>query len=529
METGAAAGSGAAGQYSEELGGPRMAGQMAGAVIPSLATASARLAAHEFTQLQETVAGYARIGVDPSLGLATKSTLLQGAENFLSLLPTSSGFIRRSATRMQRQFQARTERIIASLTRSPGGMLASPERAGRLINSGLRDGYLGRFHAVSRNLYDQADGLIRPGWYSIRNTQEAFREMLNRLPDAPNLNQLPMFQNPQMRDVFEAIGQDSTQNGRLTFETIRGLRSEIGAVISNPDLLPDVNTASLKRLYGALSDDILDAAHLNARNVPGNERAVLAVTRANNFYRAGLDRLEDTLKTVWSKVEGLGYTPEAIYKSAISEAAEGPTILRSLRKSLTDREWRVVSASMLRRLGKVAGKEQAFAGQTFSADTFLTNWNNLSTAARRELFDRPGWEAYTGDINAIASNMTEIRAAREVLVQQTSDASRQATLFTIGGAATAVLSGNTTAMAITGAMAFATSGSAALLSNPNFVHWLARTQRMPLERLPGHIARLSKEDFDDPAVTAAVADFVGLFRGATGISEMQREAEQKAP
>jgi hypothetical protein len=521
METGAAVTAGAGGQYSEELGGPRLAGQMTGAIAPTLATASARFAAGNWTQLPETMAGYTRIGVEPSLGLATRSRVLLGTENFLSLLPTSSGGIRRAAIRMQRQFQQTSERLVANLTRSPQGAIATAERAGRIIDTGLREGFLGRFRAVRDGLYATSDNLIRTDRYSIQNTATTLGELLERIPDAPALNEL--FQNPRIRDVAGAVAEDAV-DGRLSYAAIRGIRTEIGTLIADPDLLADVPRAELRRLYASLSEDMTNAARQNGPD------ALRAMQRATRFNRAAMDRMDDTLRHVWTKVEGQGFTPETIYQAAISQAAEGPTLLRALRKSLTVDEWRVVSGTVLRRLGRETPAGQDMLGTVFSTEAFLNNWNGISAEARRELFNRPGWETYTQDIDQLARSAEGIRAARDVFVQKTDEATKQAALYTVGGAGAAVLSGNVTAIQITAGLASLTAGSAYLLTSPRFVHWLARAQRLPVERLPGHIARLGKEDFNDPAVASAVSEFLGFFEGVSGkVSPAQQEAEQKAP
>jgi hypothetical protein len=91
-----------------------------------------------------------------------------------------------------------------------------------------------------------------------------------------------------------------------------------------------------------MSDDLTAAV-----KATGNAKAAEAVTRANNFYREGMQKVED-LERVINRNGG----PEAVYKAMFANAREGGTTLRLVMDSLDGAQQKDLAAATLRRLGR---------------------------------------------------------------------------------------------------------------------------------------------------------------------------------
>jgi hypothetical protein len=222
----------------------------------------------------------------------------------------------------------------------------------------------------------------------------------------------------------------------------------------------------MKALYGALSEDLGGA-------VKGNPKAESAWSRANNYTKAGMRRIE-SIESVIDKSGG----PEAIFKAATANTKEGATTLRSVMQSLDDEGRKMVSATVLRRLGIAKAGVQGELGDQFSTESFLTNWNLLSKEAKATLFDRYGPQ-FRSDVDQIAKFTSNLREGSQVFKNPSGTAQATGQAATVGALAASIVTGNFGAAgAILGGVG-AANLSARLLTNPRFVRWLAQTTKVP--------------------------------------------------
>ena len=305
-----------------------------------------------------------------------------------------------------------------------------------------------------------------------------------------------MLANPKLGQIGQALGEDiAGSGGALPYQAAKALRTRVGEMIANAGIVSDVPRAELKQLYGALSQDIRAQASTNPK-------ALAAANRAENYYRAGLDRIEK----VESVVNRAGGT-EKVFQAATSGTREGATTLRAVMQSLKPEESKILTSTVVRRLGRANPGAQNDVGDAFSTETFLTNWNGLSKEAKSTLFDRMG-PGFREDMDNIARVASNLRSGSKVYANpsKTSDATIQAA--TVGSAVTSLLMGSPGgAAAVGGAVASANLGSR-LMTNPTFVRWLGRNTNRPVGALNGQIGVLANMGKDDPDV----AEFVSQFR-----------------
>jgi hypothetical protein len=289
---------------------------------------------------------------------------------------------------------------------------------------------------------------------------------------------------PKVGQIREALDKDAAASGALPWDAVKKLRSMIGEKISNAGLNPDISKKELQTLYAALSNDLRDAAY---KAGPQAERAF---DRANSFSAAGYNRIDTFLDRVSGKD-----TMEKIFNAATnpSELKEGASTINAVMRSLQPAERDVVKSSFIRRMGHATPGAQDAGGEIFSARTFLTNWNKISPEAKRTMF---AGGKITEDLSAVVKAADMLDKASKVFANPSGTAQATAQQALGGGVAIALATGHVgTAGALLAAPVMANL-NARLMTNPNFVAWLARSTKMPASALPSALNALSQIRLD---------------------------------
>lgn len=502
----AATGSGAAASVREGGGTPgqQTAAGLIGGFFPGAAlytgAAATRGAFRGGEQGRQTmvrsIADFQAAGATPSAGQATGNRRTQGLESLLSGAPTSSGVMARFAERQAQQIGEGLQGRAAGLSPAP-----SAERAGLAIQRGIEPSATGgpkpqssftdRVQGVRSNLYAQADGLIPAGTVTpLANTWAKLRELTTPNPGAVNTTAAMV--NPKVAELFQNVGRDLAAAGGkgLPYEAVKEIRSTIGRQLSDFSLAVDRPTAEYKALYAALSRDMEAAAKAQG------PAAEAAAKRANDYFRASQARLE-LLERVVDKAGG----PEKVYQAALSGTQDGATTLRAVMRSLPQDGQRALTAAVVKRMGLATRGNQGVDGDTFSAQTFLTNWNSLSREARGALFGPIGAKAgafgpggkFVADMDKIARVAERIRNGSKVYANPSGTANRglaygyAASLAGAAGAVPTAGAGPLVWLLTAGA---GSNVAARLMVNPRFVNWLARSTDLPASAIPQAVASL---------------------------------------
>jgi len=285
-------------------------------------------------------------------------------------------------------------------------------------------------------------------------------------------------------------------DGKLPYEALKKLRTVVGQEIENAGLMSDVPRSKWRALYGALAQDMRAAAE------EAGPEAVQAWSRANTYTRTMLNRMDDIASVVDKNGGG-----EKIYLAAMSGTKDGGTTLRKVMQSLDKGGQRAITAAVIKRMGMATPGQQNSAGDVFSSQTFVTNWNRVSPEAKRALFDRHG-PKFSEHMDKIARVASSIKDGSKVFANPSGTANRGLAFTYAGSLAGAVLSGQAGAAAgLVGAGA-AANVTARALTSPVFVAWLARATEMPLSTLPQQVVLLkvmAQESGDDDAAEIAAA------------------------
>lgn len=487
QDAGFAALSGAGGAVGQEIGGD--AGALIGSVAAPAAVAMAPQVAKaalkgifgnpETGQASRIIDDFAAIGEVPTAGMASGKPSLQQAETVSSSV-MGGGVLRKKSESIAANMQKRLAQIADDLSTKEGA-----EAAGLEIKKGIqgKGGFLDRFRSTSSVLWNKADSLIddsKP--VSMANTKSILDEIVRgdkvgAILDNPKLVQLKAV-------VDEAADID--------YATLKSLRSSIGQKIGNNELVSDIPRAELKRVYGALTQDIKSAAS------ESSPEALKAFERANKYTRTAHDRIDDYLERISTKVE-----PEKIFQ-AVAKGGEGTQTINAVKRSLKPEEWEVVASNVVRRMGRSTSGNQTAEGDAFSVDKFVTDWDKLGSAKKALFSGSPKLDSYGDDLAKIARVASTVKQSSRQGANYSGTAQAASRIAAGAGLATGVISASPTILGLTaGSIAMNTAG-ARLMSNPNFVKWLAQSAKIPAKNSAAAIGALSgvanQSSADDAAI-----------------------------
>ena len=442
---------------------------------------------------RERLKAFIDAGVSPTLGQVSQKRGIQTVEMVLGNFPGSSGRIASHALKAQDDlgkiaFNSASKLINKTLP-------ASEVEVGKAITQGIKngvnasDGFIGRFQSRVGQLFEEASQLVpKNTLVSLESTLTKLKDLVSPIKGAEATSLI--LKNQFLDDIFKGLQTDLKKNGgKLSWEAVKALRSKIGNKLSSFDLIPDVDKAQLKLIYGALSEDL----KLTAKGI--SKQAYNKILRADKYYSKGLKRIEDYLQPI-TKVGD----PDRIVSVLLNSAKEGASRINAIKKSLNPNQYKIFLSSVIDRLGRIQ-PAQAIGGDIlegsgkFSSETFLTNWSRLSDKAKEALFTGKGWsKEMIKDFDNIVKISSIIRQSGKTFKNPSGTADRvvgQGIL--LGGGATA-FTGNPAF--IGGVLTFIGGAniSSRLFTNPSFIKWLAQGTKIAstkgMDGILTHIGKL---------------------------------------
>ena len=507
------------GGVGEEKGGA--AGGLIGSLLggaPAGLTGLSKLALRGGEAGQQRMAqnleNFAAAGTTPTVGQATEGGIPRFIESFLSKMPGSAGVMAKKAQTQGEDIGQRMTQYADQL--APG---TDPTQAGAAIVKGIsgEGGFVDRFKADTKALYDAVDQHM-PGdtGIAIPATQNLLAKLTTPIKGAEATS--GVLANPKLQSIANAIGED-TQNsqlaglgdkplpagsvtfgpdgtpqlgagGTMPYTAIKQLRTKVGDMIADAGLISDVPKAQLKQLYGSLSEDMRNGL----KNV--SPEAFAANNIAERAYRAGIDHI-DAVDSVIGKAGG----PEKVYAAALSGTRDGATTLNSVMSALKPEQQDIVTSAVVRRMGMANPGAQNDAGNVFSTQSFLTNWNTLSPQAKQALFKNDS--EIRQNLDKIAAVTSNLKEGSKVFAQNSGTAPAEAQIK-LGLAAMTAIAHPPAAVPIIAGLG-ATNLGARLMTNADFVKWLARNTTAPIGVLPAQIGYLDQlgQQKKDPDLTSA--------------------------
>lgn len=462
-------------------------------------------------QIEQAIIDFERLGTTATVGQASGSRLVQGAEQALSNYPGSATVLADVGEAQQRAIGTKVAEMAKGL--SPK---SSPTIAGEAIEEGaeaFRQRSIGKGGTAER-LYSEADTLIGQNHtVQLANTGKLIDEITTPIQGLQASSQA--IADPTTTNLVNALKADRDASiaaglPGLPYEGLKAYRSRVGELIGD-SVFNQTNTAQLKALYANLTADI-EASFAN------NPKALAKLRSANAYYKKAQSWLDD-IGAELNKKGG----PEKIFTALVTGVSDGATQLERVMRVLSPEQRKVVASAFLKKIGnKAKGADDTSLVEQFDTVTFLRNYNNLSKEAKRALFGRNQFgKTFADDMDAItrvAKNITEsgaYLANRPGTARQVAAGSVLSTIFGLpafigalsGGASPALTAG---AISAVKAAAFTVGGAysvSKLMTNPKFVRWLASTSKLPPKAGAAQVDLLAKANRDDEDIQQFVEDW----------------------
>jgi hypothetical protein len=335
----------------------------------------------------EVVQAAERLGVDVPRAVASDSRLVQPAGRMVQNVPLAGEPMRKAAEGTIAGLGTKADEVAQGL----GG--GTVQGAGDAARTAIKDWITGESKAKVGKAYDAVDKLVDP---AIRTPLNATQGMVATIA-AERSNAALSGGGKAAEFVLEAVQRP----GGLNYEGLKTLRTNVGEMLKGGILPEGVSQGELKRIYGALSDD-LGAAVKNA----GGAKAEAAWERANKFNRLVSDRREQLAKIVGKD----GDAPAEKVFDALAAKASGTgradiEALSKARKVMDPADWNEFASGVVGRLGRDAEGN-------FSPDRFVTGYGKLTDAGKSLLFRSGGrgdLAQHLDDIATVSSRFKDLQ------------------------------------------------------------------------------------------------------------------------
>jgi len=464
------------------------------------------------TQLQQRVQDLRSAGIErPTLGLATGNKLIGGVENLLQSTPGAVGTMSKAREAAVRGLNNKTIEA-ADLAAPTRGSL----EAGQAIQSGIRD-FRDSFKSKQGALYDRLDQFIDPSApVDVTNTKGVLATLNADIPGAPALSN--QFKNARIQSIESAFKSDtsgapasvmvyqpkpvgsgglwnspttpapvvvhvpeSPSRNQLPFEAVKKTRTLVGNEIADTNIASSVPRSKWSPLYGALSQD-MDAAATAA-----GPEAAQVYGRANAFSRSGMARLDRVQPFVNPDA------PEQAFGLASRALGDNTSTFQALKKTLPEGARGTMAATVIDRLGKATPGQQNAAGDAWSPETFLTNWNRMSPQGRRELFSGfKNSEQVARDVEAVAKSTSMMRESSKMWANPSGTGANLAARLAIGAAPLSFFV-NPLAPVGLGAGMLAAKGLAKATNAPSSIEFFSNKGGQPANTQAGLLATYANE------------------------------------
>lgn len=395
-------------------------------------------------QMEQRIQDLKNAGVDnPTVGLASGNGFVGGVENLLQNTPGAVGIMRNARENAIAGLQGKAGEAAANASTNRG-----TTESGVSIQSGTK-AFKELSKATQAKLYAKLDQFIASSTPTrLDNTSNTLDTLTAPIPNAPETSKL--FANARISGLKNALQSDLADNaaaanaslvpptarggqptppalqgapapGMLPWEAVKKTRTLVGNELADHSLMSDVPRSKWNPIYGALSEDMSVAA-----NQAGPD-ATNAFNRATDYTRASIGRLERVAPTVDKP------SPEQTFSALERSLKENTSTFQAVKKTLPEGARGDFAGTVIERLGKAKPGQQDAAGEVWSPETFLTNWNSIAPKARAEMLSGfPNSAQVAADVDAIANAASMMRGNSKLWGNPSGTAANLAARGTLG-------------------------------------------------------------------------------------------------
>ena len=451
--------------------------------------------------MSQRIVGQLRdFGIEPSAAVATGGKGLGRVEAAVSQSAAGGQVLEEQAEQVVKQTSKAVNKFVTKI-----GEPKTKQGAGDVIKRAAARS-AERFEFKQEKIYGEAFDLIggdtSVGVEAIKKLKE---DMIIEMADAPRSLE------PALKtalDKIHGIIADAGEEG-IKFGALRRIRTAIGKDLATPQLTGSsgAQNEAMKRVYGALTQDLSESA----ANV--STKAAQKLKAADRFTRMWMNTAKDTMEKI-VRFDA----DEKAFKFALNSGRDGGSALTRMKRHFTKEEWDVVSASVLNQLGNATPGMQDAAGDVFSINTFMTNWNRLAQEAKDALFGSAENKVMRQSLDDLVEVIGELRnIKRYANVSNTSGSIHTLlALNALGASGGALATGDVegaglgTIATVSGTI-LAPRLAAKLLTNPSFVTWLSTPVKEGVSSVPAHIGRLSAISEANPEIKEEIDEFMKIL------------------
>lgn len=305
--------------------------------------------------------------------------------------------------------------------------------------------------------------------------------------------------------TLTALRDDIANRGTVSIDGIRGMRTQLRQKFMKEGLVGSDLERRIGQVLDAASDDVL--ASLNAAGKSEAASLYKAADRAWKERAETLDRV--VMPIIGKKGEKSG---EQIVDGLNAAAKGNNARLAKFFDSLPEDEAGAVRATLISQMGKARPGAQNAAGDQFSFDTFLMNWNSIGQSAKNTLFRGENRKA----IDQLALIAEKAKAAG----RYRNYSNTGLTILSGATASTALDS-----FATLGTVLAGQAGAGMLLSSPRVAKALLRiAQAKTPEVSRARVEGMSQIAVRDPTIRNEVIQLQRQLAEAFGVSPSTRAA-----
>lgn len=556
--TASALGGIAGGNIAENFGISPMLGEILGSVTPQFAASAAGRLSGATQPVRARNSQQASQAMDEAvdLGLAQRQSIpgaiVKGTTNKIGLTSFKEADSAISAGIASPSSVVKfTERLLASV---PGGMRIMHNFARSLnaklntslqkITSNRNDIYDAGIH-ISRGVNNRINAIRTEGAkrydrvaravpedqpVEVNRLRQKLDEIIGEKPEGVDeiISAIRASGDDALANNFSESLQALSNGGPITYKQADYIRRAIGREISNSSSLArNPNEAELKALYGALSDDV-------SASLTGQQKTLY--DNASNYWKQGRATVDQILDPVIGGKDGIKF--DAVFKRAFASGGESVSVLKEVYKGMTPAQREVATKTFIARMGKVGDEAIDAAGDlplnpNFKMQTFITQWRKLPKQSKDIIFEgmpqlRKDMDTFSNYVNRVLETNAAFANPSQSGPVGLAAATAYLTLAGIATGATTGLvfgdegwqdavKGGVAGLGGVIATAKGAQVTARLMTNPAFVSWLARGTRVPVNKAPEHIGRLTALLGDDPQFSEDVSVFISALQEMTDI------------
>ncbi len=265
--------------------------EVGGKVLESLG-AEKSIAPFAKSYLPETAKSFTEERIKPPISAITKSRFLQQGEAVASKTLFGQGIIN-DVNNAKNLLSKKTSDILGRITPD---INLSQESLGKNIQQGFRE-YQNTFKQTQNKIYDAFLSTSAKLPATTENTTKALEDIISQKQlSATNTAEANFYQKiadkvsgntPELAKAGispEIAKQIGYQGANFNFENLKATRTDIGEMIAK-----DPTNGNLRKLYGALSDDMENTVKNSDKNL-GNQ-----LNTINEGYKTGINKIESKL------------------------------------------------------------------------------------------------------------------------------------------------------------------------------------------------------------------------------------------